>query len=354
MPEAEDRLRRIAQRLKTLLEEDSGCEFEWGLQTLTEAGMGRVYDEEKLPAMLRSWDLYDHYEHSEIDWDKDWTDNNPIYIDSVGVYDDHVVVYLRREFSFNFLVYKHYHLRMVQPGIMFSSRENRMKASRFIPAAVKDLEVFLRILNDSLKKYNIDSSELVWDDLKRPGPIHFGLQLSFKTSDMNEDDVVEATMRRCKALAEYRRNFRAWLSSEERKRCYESTHRPRMRAWWSRHLCAWPLGIPELEEEYRKDLVGMMRWELGHYLEALKEYEQGQMRRRPDLSEYFRFYNLDGYALRFSGRPYLDEGTKGKPLADLVKFEGGGEVVVDRRTRLRPFPPERMEFLKGEFPELFA
>jgi hypothetical protein len=102
LPEAEGRLRRIAQRLKQLLEEDSGCEFEWGKQEPTLVGMGRVYDEEKLPAMLRSWDLYDHYAHSEIDWDKDWTDKNPIYIDSVGVYDDHVVVYLLREFSFNF------------------------------------------------------------------------------------------------------------------------------------------------------------------------------------------------------------------------------------------------------------
>jgi len=354
LPEAEGRLRRIAQRLKQLLEEDSGCAFEWGKQEPTLVGMGRVYDEEKLPAMLRSWDLYDHYAHFEIDWDKDWTDKNPIYIDSVGVYDDHVVVYLMREFSFNFLVYKHYHFWMVRSGVMLSSRENRMKAARFIPAAMKDLEVFFRILNDSLKKYNIDSSELVWDDLEHPSIIHFGLQLSFKTSDMNEDDVVEATMKRARALAEYRREFRAWLSSEERKHCYESTHRPRMRAWWSRHLCAWPLGIPELEEEYRKVVVREMKGSIGSYLRALKEYEQGQMRRRPDLSEYFRFYNLDGYALRFSGRPYLDEGAKGKPLADVVKFEGGGEVVVDRRTRLRPFPPERMEFLKGEFPELFA
>jgi hypothetical protein len=114
----------------------------------------------------------DWYESSEIDWLKDWTDKTPICVDKINIYDDHAEVHLWHEFNFNFLVDRYYHLHMILPAIMLSSRENRMKAARFIPAAMKDLEVFFRILNDSLKKYNIDSSELVWRRSRASSCLH--------------------------------------------------------------------------------------------------------------------------------------------------------------------------------------
>jgi hypothetical protein len=45
--ETEDRVRRIAQRLKSLLEEDCGCELKWGTQEPRHIVIFRDYDEEK-------------------------------------------------------------------------------------------------------------------------------------------------------------------------------------------------------------------------------------------------------------------------------------------------------------------
>ena len=350
--ETEDRVRRIAQRLKSLLEEDCGCELKWGAQEPRHIVIFRDYDEEKLPVMLTSCDLRDWYESSEIDWLKDWTDKTPICVDKINIYDDHAEVHLWHEFNFNFLVDRYYHLHMILPAIMFSSRENRMKAARFIPAAVKDLEVFFKFLNNYLIKYNIDSSELVWRDLEHhPAFIDFAIYLSFKTVGMAEEEVINDTMKRAKALAECRRNFRAWLPTLERKHYYESTRVPKRRGW--HYLCSWPLGIPSLEERYREELVREMKASLGSYLKALRRHEQGLLQRKPILSQYFRFYNLDGYALRLSGKARLDESLKNVPLSDAVKVDDG-EVMVDRRVeRLKPLPLDWIGFLRDDFPELF-
>lgn len=49
---------------------------------------------------------------------------------------------------------------------------------------------------------------------------------------------------------------------------------------------------------------------------------------------------------------FYDEGAEAKLLANMIEVDDG-EIVVDRRLRLRPFPPESISFLRDEFPELF-
>ncbi|MBO3842859.1 MAG: hypothetical protein FGF48_10680, partial [Candidatus Brockarchaeota archaeon] len=146
------------------------------------------------------------------------------------------------------MVKRYYHLYTTLPGLEFSIRPNRIKAARIIPAAIKDIEVFLRLLNESLTKYNVPSSELVWNDARIPTGIRFSIFLSFPISEMSDEEATAATITRIRALAEYRRRFRAWLASEERRSFYESTRRfPPHTSLLGKmaELCAWPLGIPE-------------------------------------------------------------------------------------------------------------
>ncbi|MBO3809900.1 MAG: hypothetical protein FGF50_09960 [Candidatus Brockarchaeota archaeon] len=42
---------------------------------------------------------------------------------------------------------------------------------------------------------------------------------------MSDEEATAATITRIRALVEYRRRFRAWLASEERRSFYESTRR---------------------------------------------------------------------------------------------------------------------------------
>ncbi len=242
---------------------------------------------------------------------------------------------------------RYYHLYTTLPGLEFSIRPNKIKAARIMPAAIKDIEVFLRLLNESLAKYNVPSSELVWDDARIPTGVRFSIFLSFPISEMSDEEVVGATMRRIRALVEYRMRFRAWLPSEERRRFYESTRRfpPHTSLLGNMaELCAWPLGIPEKEKEYEEHLKDRIINSI--YYEDVMEKKQGR------IEPLYPFYNLDGYNVKLVGemvfeRKSPDQSPRARPV-------GGVKLVVNEEDRLEPIPLKEIEFLRDEYLELFA
>ncbi|MEM2598595.1 MAG: hypothetical protein QW482_02640 [Thermoproteota archaeon] len=366
----EERSERLARRLKPLLEEDSGVAFRTAFMQepekysfLTRSFLEwerdkvdskfPVYDEWKylkeglLGIMFTTADLTDYYGwEGEIDWDKDWIDKTPIYIDYIKI-SDHIEIHSSREFDWDFMVKRYYHLYTTLPGIEFSIRPNRIKAARIIPAAIKDIEVFLRLLNESLAKYNVPSSELVWDDIRVPTGIRFSIFLSFPISETSDEEVIMATMRRIRALVEYRRRFRAWLPSEERRSFYESTRRfpPHTTLLGNMaELCAWPLGIPEKEEKYeeylKKRIMSCM------YYDDVVKNKQGKM------EPLHPFYNLDGYSVKLVGDMFFEQKAPGQePVA---RARGEVKLVIDKENRLEPMPLNEVEFLREDYPELFS
>ncbi|MBO3809899.1 MAG: hypothetical protein FGF50_09955 [Candidatus Brockarchaeota archaeon] len=128
-----------------MLEEDSGVAFRTAFMRepekhsfLTRSFLGwekdkvdskfPVYDEWKylkeglLGIMFTTADLTDYYGwEGEIDWDKDWIDKTPICIDYVKI-SDHIEICSSREFDWDFMVRRYYHLYTILPGLEFSIR----------------------------------------------------------------------------------------------------------------------------------------------------------------------------------------------------------------------------------------
>ncbi|MGC8935605.1 MAG: hypothetical protein ACP5LN_10640 [Thermoproteota archaeon] len=65
------------------------------------------------------------------------------------------------------------------------------------------------MLYKTLEKYNISSSEIIWERDLKTDLEDFRVYLEFSIEGMNEDKIIENTIRRVRALSEYRRKFRA-------------------------------------------------------------------------------------------------------------------------------------------------
>ncbi|MGC9015117.1 MAG: hypothetical protein ACP5KW_12145, partial [Thermoproteota archaeon] len=97
-------------------------------------------------------------EKRRIKWPDDFIDPYPVVaIDYVGFYkDDSVNVGIRDHLRLNFLSEAYYAVSTVDYLKKLKTREERMKVARIIPAVIKDIEVFLKYLKESLEKYKIE------------------------------------------------------------------------------------------------------------------------------------------------------------------------------------------------------
>jgi len=284
----------------------------------------------------------------------------PIAIDEVVFYrDGYAEIRVWMDIDLAFLSEAYYAVWFIYPGIneRLMSRENRMKFARIIPGVVKDIEVFLRIIKESLERCNIkvDFSNVKFregDDvfplvvnLEDCSKLFFNIErpkvlLRFPIKGMKDEEIVDNIMKRVYALAEIKRKFRKeWLPSEERRKCYESTMRypedPYRERFWGdekphigfREIVNWPTGNKEEDEKLRSAIENLVR-------EEALSYEKGEQ------AEISRIYNLDGYRLEWVN----------------YKFENGkivgGELRINKRKTYK-FPLEKIEFLKEEFPELW-
>ena len=275
-----------------------------------------------------------------VKWPDDWIDPYPPSIDRVDFMEDSIEISNFSDANLDFMSHAYYYT--LYRSWEESRREDLMKIAMFLPAVIKDLVVFLRLMNDTLDKWGIDRSEfrITWFG-------NLSYRLKFSVKDMN-DKIVDDVLDRAKALAELRGKFREWLSDERRKEYYENTmlypEDPFREGRLPDFLYKWPPGSVD-KETYE--------W----YLKQVKsELWEG----------IIRCYNLDGCRLRLArktrtGFRYLGRvDKKGWIKIDKSKIReedlGREDIIVavdERLERLPKFPLEKIEFLKEDFPEMF-
>jgi len=248
----EERGKRIAEKIRKLVIDFSGCKLtanynpsskNWVIERETPEYPVKTQDGKELGTFFMRAELRHIYfdEERRIKWPDDFVDPYPVTVESICLNEDHVQISTLNDVNLKVLSEAYYAISFWDPDL--KDREDRMKAARLIPAVIKDIEVFLRILKESLEKYNIkfDFSKV---DLEEENGLVFlvvksqdgsnkleylfnrlgDIFLTFPTKGMNDDEIVDNVMRRVEALTEYRRKFRKeWLPSEERRNCYEST-----------------------------------------------------------------------------------------------------------------------------------
>jgi len=336
----------MAETLIKPLEEMSGYEFtverffypasHWACLRKEPDYPVKTSDRKDIGMMFRQAEFRHVYfdEERRIKWPDDWIDPYPVFIDGVHVYDRQVEVTIRKDLDWYFMCNAYYSMVPVTPlshrrfgdfsTITLAEREDRMKAARLIPAGIRDIQVFLKFLAETLQKHSINSSEVQYDFFD------FGLTARYSTYGMDKQEVVGNAIRRATALAEHRKRFKLeWLPSQERKKAYESTmlfeKDPFRKSTQTRHFCKWP-------------------FKTGNY--ELDSWYEGRV--REDLEGLFwPVYDLNGHGLKLVGHE-----TYAEPLGR--KRARGGQIAIDEGASLEPFPLEKIEFLKEDFPELFG
>jgi len=290
-----------------------------------------------------------------IKWMDDWIDPRPPFIEAVSMRDDLIIIG-NDEVDLSFLCGVYYNL-CFSPGsvkskdffktfsaLALESREDRMKVARFMPALVKDVNMFLKLINEVFSKHGY-LGELLITNLD-----HLGYRIIFNSSGMSDEEVVDNVLKRAEAVIEFRKRFREWLAREERREYWEGTAIPEskrtieMHKW--RHMAKWPIELRDLE---------MMR----RYERQIKS----------NLSDDSAVYNLDGYRLRLAkkterGLRFVKLEKKelkhvGKVDGEEIDEEGLRErddivVAINKKyKKLEEVPLEKIEFLKEDFPELF-
>ena len=247
----EERGKRIAEKIRKLATENYGREFRvaYGLEDalwscyVTPSWYELEYpvktqDGRELGTFFMRAELRHIYfdEERRIKWPDDFIDPYPVTVERITFYKNGFMeIYQWKDLDLKLLSEAYYAISF--SDFTLKDREDRMKAARLIPAVIKDIEVFLRILKESLERHNINfdfskvgtngltvSSQDGSSNLKYSFEFLGHVSLTFPTKGMNDEEIVDNVMRRVEALTECRRKFRKeWLPSEERRNCYEST-----------------------------------------------------------------------------------------------------------------------------------
>jgi hypothetical protein len=322
----------------------------------------------------------------KIKWPDDWIDPYPASIDRIMISDEYVKVDKLEEMDLNFISLAYYAIEFSSalfipsfkqfPSLpetnlltrIFLNKEDRIKLSRFLPAVIKDFNIFLKILEEVLTKYKISSSEVYLNVFR------FHCSLIFKIKDMDDEEIFENIVRRADALTELRRRFREWLPSDERRAYYEST------MLFPEDPFRWKFYIPEggfpVPEWWKSDLPFRRRYEGPRILckwppnvdpDLDKRYER-KLKEELWSSESFRYYDFDGNRLRLakktkSGLRFLGKVTnrkKGwikidKSMVEEEDLDREDVVIAvdERLEKLPKIPLEKIEFLKEDLPEMF-
>lgn len=321
----------------------------------------------------------------KIKWPDDWIDPYPASIDSVKVTDEYVTIWKGYDTDLNFICLAYYAVKFdvnmyiisleIPPGVpndiltrVLSKREERIRVSRFVPAVVKDLNIFFKMLNEVLAKHGLDISEAY------PRVNRFDCRLVFKISDMSDESIIDGVLKRVDALTELRRRFREWLPSDERRAYYESTMLfPEDPFRWRFYIPEGGFPVPEWWKSslpFRRRYEGpriLCKWPPNVDPDLDKRYE-GELKEKLWSSESFRYYDFDGNRLRLarktkSGLKFLGKVVnKRKGWVRIDKNRVREEdldredivIAVDERLEKLPkFPLEKIEFLKEDFPEMF-
>jgi hypothetical protein len=302
-----------------------------------------------------------------VKWPDDWIDPYPSPIDVVHFEEDTMELRAWGGVNLRFMAEMYYavYISLLHP-LVFERRQDLMKLARFVPAVVKDFCVHSKITNEVLAKYSVDRSE-AWTDKTR-----LGWHMKFSTAGMSDDEIIESVLKREEVLSELKRRWEEWLPSDERRECYESTI-----------VC--PEDYPARYRVYGGH-SGIRRPGLYEGMPSLRKYplESGNPELDGKVEQGLKLclwdgskeYNLDGYRLRLAVKTERGVELLGKPdrkgwitlkkEGSIFEAEAKKErdeilsrkdliIVVDKRMkRLPKIPLEKMQFLREEFPEMFA
>ncbi|MBO3800710.1 MAG: hypothetical protein FGF52_06660, partial [Candidatus Brockarchaeota archaeon] len=276
-----ERWKVLVPRLAKELKERSGYEFStrgdvcfmksWELypvkssngrelgQMYTSADLRDVYFEESVDAET-SWRIR---WRKDIKWMDDWIDPLPPFIDSIFVRSRYIII-RNNEPDLSFLCGVYYNLEFA-PGwvedeeriffkdfsaLSMEDREDRMKVARFMPALVKDVNVFLKLIREVFSKYGY-LEELLLTRLDNTS-----YQLKFDISGMSDEQVIDEVLKRAEAVIEFKRKFRGWLAREERRDYWEETAVPQAKkileiTKW-KYMLKWPIELedPKMKRRY--------------------------------------------------------------------------------------------------------
>ncbi len=119
----------------------------------------RKYDLESLPTILKlsqkgTIGLGEYYNlwgwpPREIEWEKDWKDDNPVFIDYVEVWPEKVLIGTSGEFMLDFMAHKYYGLGeiILEPrDDIYVNKEDKMKP-------VKDRKIREKVIRHHIYRY---------------------------------------------------------------------------------------------------------------------------------------------------------------------------------------------------------
>ncbi|MEM3661112.1 MAG: hypothetical protein QXU11_12110 [Thermoproteota archaeon] len=162
-----------------------------------------------------------------IDWENYWRDDNPISIDYVEARSDRLTLGTFGEFEVNFMAKMYYDVNEIifEPrNEIYVNREDRMKLARCIPAVIKDIEVALKLIAKVSTDSGLSVSEFKLLRSKPPmRELDFAIISEFQIAKMNVENIIKNFVKRTKVISEWRKEFRAWLSSARRKEFYENS-----------------------------------------------------------------------------------------------------------------------------------
>lgn len=190
----------------------------------------------------------------DIKWMDDWIDPRPPFIDSVRVEDKYIII-RNFETDLSFLCGVYYNLQFA-PGYVkaeeknffkdfsvlgMENKEDRMKVARFMPALVKDVNMFLKLIHEVFSKHRC------LKELSITGLDDLTYRLVFDSSGMSDEQVIDNVLKRTEAVIEFKKRFREWLAREERRDYWEGTAVPQAKKLievhkW-KHMLKWPIKL---------------------------------------------------------------------------------------------------------------
>lgn len=299
-------------------------------------------------------------EKRRIKWPDDWIDPYPASIEKVSIFNDRIEIWKGHEVELGFMCHAYYNTH-ISAGY-FLNREYRMKLARFVPAVIKDFNIFLKLSDEICNKYKLDkfitdtpevliSSKLGSEKFVIDMPDILACAVWFNIESLNDEEVIDKVIRGVEALTELRRNFREWLPSDKRREYYQSTmlypedpFRERMPV---NYIIKWPYKSCDLKKDAEEERsIKVSLWYDGRIKPPRK------------------YYNFDGYGLRLARKTGENLEFLGKIIErGVITYDDiGGEdlnredivIAVDERLeKLQKFPLEKIEFLREDFPEMF-
>ncbi|MEM3465580.1 MAG: hypothetical protein QW566_03805 [Candidatus Jordarchaeales archaeon] len=164
-----------------------------------------------------------------------------------------------------------------------------MKVARFMPAFVKDVNVYLKLIREVFSKHGY------FKQLLLPSLDYLTYRLVFDSSGMSDEQVIDNVLKRTEAVIEFKKRFREWLAREERRDYWEGTAVPQAKKLievhkW-KHMLKWPIKLenPKMEKRY----TYQAKWEALYYSAGVYDLDGNRLRPALKSEKGIRFFKWE-------------------------------------------------------------